>query len=237
MGTFVDIAASVLSQAERRVEIAGQNVANISTPGYKRRVAFERFLQSGAQPNATAADIANGDVTPDLAAGKLANTGNPYDLAIAGQAFFTVSVDGRALYTRAGQFQRDADGRLVTAQGFPVQAEGGGDIELKSADFSVQPDGSVLSDGAPVARLGLVQFTDPQAVAFDKSGLFSADDGAVKPAEGALVRQGMLEASNVSMGDEMVAMMAAVRRAETGQRLVSVYDDLMGRVLTAFGQA
>jgi flagellar basal-body rod protein FlgG len=232
VGNFIDIAASVLSQSERRVEIAGQNIANLTTPGYKRRVSFAAFLP----PDGSGLDPLTTGVTPDLAAGKLSETGNPYDLAIAGGGFFTINVAGQSLYTRQGQFQRDADGRLVTAQGFAVQAEGGGDIRLKSADFKVLDDGSVVEDGEPVAKLAIVDFANPQNAAYAEGGLLSMPDADVKPAETSRLRQGMLEASNVSMGDEMISMMEALRRAESGQRLAGVYDDLMGRVLNAFAQ-
>lgn len=230
MGSLVDIAAAVLSQSERRVELAGQNISNVATPGYKRRVSFESFLSPDAGPAAA-------NQVPDLSPGKLTNTGNPYDFAIAGDGFFAVTAAGRTLYTRQGQFQRGADGRLETAQGFAVQAEDGGDIPLKGGVFKVLDDGTVEEDGQAVAKLALVDFTDPKAATFAEGGLLSAGAGDVQPAKAALLRQGMLEASNVSMGDEMVAMMEAVRRAEGGQKLVGVYDDLMGRVLQAFGQS
>lgn len=228
MGTFVDIAASVLSQSERRVEIAGQNIANMATSGYKRRVAFAGLLGGSA--------AAAADTVPDLSPAKLTMTGRPLDLAIAGAGFFAVNANGRTLYTRQGEFQRDADGRLVTGQGFPVQAVGGGDIVLKSGDVKVLEDGAVLDAGEAVAKLALVDIRDPQSAAYGEAGLFSVLQDGAEPLDTVAVRQGALETSNVSLGDEMVSMMEALRRAETGQKLVGVYDDLMGRVLTAFGQ-
>lgn len=227
MGNIIDIAANVLSQSERRVEIAAQNISNISTPGYKRRASFAAFV--------TASEQVQTETGPDLSAGKLADTGNPYDLAISGRGFFTVSGPSHALYTRQGQFKRDADGRLVTGQGYPVQAQGGGEIVLKSADFKVLEDGVVLEGREPVAKLAIVDFASADAH-YAEVGLFSAPEAAVQPVEAPQLRQGMLESSNVSMGDEMITMMEALRRAETGQRLVGVYDDLMGRVLTSLGQ-
>lgn len=231
MAGLIDIAAGVMSQAGRRVEMAGQNIANISTPGYKRRVQFGGLLAGQA---ATPADAA---MVPDLSAGRLSETGAPCDLAIEGEGFFTVNVAGRTLYTRQGQFRLDADGRLVTGQGFAVQQEGGGDIRLKSLDFKVLGDGTIVEEGAPVAKLALVQIVDPHTAAYADGGMLGAPEDGVRPAEAALLRQGALEASNVSMGDEMMTMMEALRRAEAGQRLAGVYDDLMGRVLTTFGQS
>jgi flagellar basal body rod protein FlgG len=117
-----------------------------------------------------------------------------------------------------------------------LQADGG-DLALSANKVEIQKDGVVLEDGAPSARLDLMRFADQGAATPADGGAFTAPIDAMEPAEGAVVRQGALEMSNVSTGAEMVSMMGALRRAETGQRLASVYDDLMGRVISSFGQA
>lgn len=234
MGALLEIGANILSQAGRRAEVSAQNISNITTPGYKRRINFDKLIGS---TDPLTPQIASQSTSVDFSAGKQIETGNPHDLAISGNGFFTVRSDEGLLYTRQGQFSRDADGHLITAQGFTLQTEGGADLVVRSGPFEVTADGVVVQDGAPVAKLALVDITDLQAAAHGEGGLFSAPDELVAPAAGASVRQGALESSNVSTADEMVALMAAVRRAETGQRVISVYDDLMGRALTAFGQA
>ncbi|HEX8527673.1 flagellar basal body rod C-terminal domain-containing protein, partial [Allosphingosinicella sp.] len=95
----------------------------------------------------------------------------------------------------------------------------------------------MLSDGEPVGRIALVDFEDRGRLRVADGGAFAADGMEAVPVGERSVRQGALERSNVSTGDEMVAMMEALRRAETGQRLVTVYDDLMGRALSTFGQS
>jgi flagellar basal body rod protein FlgG len=232
VGAFIDIASGILTQATSRVEINAQNIANISTPGYKRRLSFSEVLADRSQINSQAVLA----VATDLAQGKPIETGNHSDLAISGPGFFTVRSGDQTLYTRGGQFQRDGEGRLVTADGMALQAEGGGDIVVRSDAFEVTSDGTVLEGGEPVTRLAIVTFADPQVLSSSQSGLFAAVDGQAIALEAPVVRQGFLEASNVSTGDEMVSMMESLRRAETGQRLVTVYDELMGRVLSTFGQ-
>jgi len=153
-------------------------------------------------------------------------TNNPYDLALSGAGFFVLRTEAGALYTRNGQFTRDADGRLVDARGAVLQADGA-DLVLKDGEVEVTPEGVVLEDGQPVARLDIVELSDPASV----------DDGEARTAEAPGVRQGALEMSNVSTGAEMVQIMGALRRAEAGQRLAIVYDDLVGRAITTFGQA
>lgn len=234
MGGLVEIASVILSQATKRVEINAQNVANIATPGYKRRLSFAEVLAAGASGNSGVAPLS---VVSDLSEGKPIQTGNATDLAISGSGFFAVSGGEGVLYTRTGQFHRDADGRLVTANGLALQAQGGGDIVVHSDAFTVATDGTVLEGGEPVAKLAIVEFETVTALAPDEGGLFVAPPGATRDVATPTVRQGFLEASNVSIGDETVATMEAVQRATSAQRLISLYDELMGRALSTFGQS
>jgi len=234
MGEFIESAASILSLAQRRVELSAQNIANATTPGYKRRVGFEQFLNNTIQLSPETASL---QTSTDFSLGKQTTTNTPSDLAIAGQGFFVVEGPAGPLYTRNGQFKRDADGQLTTEQGFPVQIQGGGGLALKAGAFEVASDGAVLQGGQPVGKLAIVEFTDTSLVGYGEAGMLTTPVDNVSAARTATVRQGVLETSNVSTGDEMVAIMEALRRAESGQRLVNVYDDLMGRALAAFGQA
>jgi len=233
MGALIDIASAILTEATRRVEINAQNVANIPTAGYKRRIAFTDVLAE--QQVNTAQDSRVGFIS-DFSEGKLLETGNPFDFAISGRGFFVVRSDNQTFYTRQGNFRREADGRLVTFDGLELQAQGGGAIVLRSDAFEVAADGMVLEDGQPVAKLALVDVADRSLLRDAEGGLFTAPAADPVQSGAVRVRQGVLEASNVSTGDEMVAMMEALRRAEAGQRLVNVYDDLMGRALSSFGQ-
>jgi flagellar basal body rod protein FlgG len=228
-----EIAAQILARAERRAETAAQNITNASTPGYRRRIGFEQALSAGA-PAAAARSARNGAL--DFAAGQLSTTGNPTDLAIAGDGFFAVRGEDDLLYTRQGQFHRDDQGRLVNAGGLALQTLEGGDLIVGDGDFQISPDGVVTRGGEAIGRIALYDFSNRAALAQQAAGTFAAGEAEALQVQGPAIRQGMLEGSNVSMGDEMVAMMEAVRRAETGQRLVNTYDDLMGRALNLFGQ-
>ena len=234
MGAIIDTASSILALAEHRVTVSAQNLANISTGGYKRRVDFARILaigQSATEPTPNEAGVT------DFSAGKPVDTGNPYDLALTGPGFFVVRGGDALFYTREGQFRRDEEGRLLTAQGLILQAQGGGDLVLRQTALDLAADGTVIEQGEPVARLAIVDFADLKALRRAEGGAFAAPENMAVELERPSVRQGMLEASNVSTGEEMVAMMETLRRAESGQRLVQVYDDLMGRALCTFGQA
>ncbi len=241
MGDLADIAGSILARVERRVEVASQNIANVSTPGYKRAISFERLLspQDDVSFNLPADAIRTSlaGLAIDTAPGQAQNTGNPDDLAILGAGFFSVrSGDGALLYTRQGQFHRDAFGHLVNAQGGVLQQAGGGDLVLGPGDFKVLGDGTVLQSGDAVARIAVATLSSPEAIAYTTDGLYTAPEGTASAMDIPEVAQGVLEASNVSLGSEMITMMAALREAQSGQRVMSVYDDLMGRAITTFGQ-
>ena len=228
MGDVIDIVAGVLGQSERRVEIAAQNIANISTPGYKRRVSFSSLA-------AAKGNVIEAPSTVDFSPGKAIATQNPSDLAIMGKGFFQVRSDQGVFYTRQGQFQVDKQGHLVTPQGYVLQTQEGGDLVLQGGAFQVQADGTVLEDGDPVGTVGVVDIDTSAAVPV-QDGLFSAPASATKASSAPVVRQGMLESSNVSTADEMLGIMEALRRAESAQKVSGVYDDLLGQALSTFGQ-
>jgi len=201
---------AILRLSSSRLAQVSENVGNVSTPGYKRGVAY-RGVQAALDADGVAATWA------DRTQGKLQATGAPLDLAIEGDGAFELRDGEHMVAARTGQFHRMDDGRLADGRGRIVQDMGGGDVVLPSDTVTILPDGTILDGQRPVARIAL-----------------RTESGA--EAEGAMLRQGMVEASNVTLGDEMLSMMTAMREAEGGARLVQVYDELMGRALTTLGQ-
>lgn len=229
MASLVDVATGILFQSTRRVEVSAQNISNATTPGYKRHLSFSQVL---SDVDGSLGWNSSVDFTP----GKILNTGNPFDLALDGNEVFEVKSDeGEVFFTRQGQFKPDANGRLVTSQGYALQTDNG-DLIVGDSPLQVLEDGTVLEGGQPSAKISIVTLSDPRAAQMAPNGLV-ASNAAVEPTARPAVHQGMLEASNVTTGDEMVAMMAALRQAGAAQRIVNIYDDLMGRALTAFSAA
>lgn len=215
------------------MDAIAENVAHVSTSGYKRRILFSHLIN---------VDRAIGDphVTEsyfDVRQGALISTGTATDIAISGPGFFKLRHGDEFLFSRQGQFSLDGEGRLVSPQGYVLQQADGGDVVLDRTGFEVAPDGTISVEASPIARIGVFAPESAGALSQVSGGYFAADEGLMVEAAGAVVRQGFTEASNVSFGDEMVAMTAAVREAETGARLVQVYDDLMGRALSSLGRA
>ena len=231
-----ELGGVIIAQATQRVELASQNITNTLTAGYKARRQFlplVALLQDAAA--APQAGQPMGQMSADFTAGKLQNTGNPFDLAISGDGFFVVESGGRTLYTRGGQFHRADDGKLLTPDGGVLQSLSG-DVVIDGNDFTVLADGTVQQAGQPVTQIAVADFEDKGGLKPAGAGLFAAPPGMARSVAAPQIRQGMIETSNVSSSDEMTAMMAALRSAETGQRVIQVYDDLMGRALNTFGQ-
>jgi flagellar basal-body rod protein FlgF len=232
VGDLVQSASAILSGSQRRAEDAAHNISNMATPGYRAKHSFAETLSA-----------ADGDVESrtqqiqrmSLESGQLSATGAPTDLAIDGEGFFELRSETGVFYTRNGQFTRGADGRLLGLGGLALQGVGGGDIVLPEGEVAIGADGTITQADRVLARIAVATFaaTDARPSA---DGLISAQPASVTAVEAPTIRQGFLESSNVSLGDEMIALMEAVRRAETGQRLMNVYDDLLGRVITTFGQ-
>lgn len=233
MSSLPDLAIAILTQAERRVEIAGQNLANATTPAYKRRVAFSALVSANANGDISAPRVA---AAIDFSSGKLTETGNPSDLAITGPGYFALRSDNATIYARQGQFAVDHVGRLVTAQGFALQLTNGNDLIVKSRDFEIRPDGAVYEKGILTGHIAVFVPADNRRLE-PVDGGFRAGAGELMLSDSASIRQGAVEASNVTSGDEMVSMIESLRRAESGQRVMNVYDDLMGRVITNFGDS
>jgi flagellar basal-body rod protein FlgF len=237
MSGLVESATAILSASERRLEVAAHNVANITTPGFKRQVGFSQLLapaSSGAEAAARSM-LTELAVRRDFTQGKLTPTSNPLDIAISGTGFFQLRAGEAIVYSRQGQFRLAEDGTVVTPQGYALQQAGGGDLVLESGAVTILEDGTVTENGAPVGRIAIYAADDADALRPVGESFFAADAGGMEVSADALLRQGMTENSNVALGDEMVATMAALRQSEAGARLVQVYDELIGRALTTLG--
>lgn len=230
MSGLMEAATAVMRSAETRLDVAARNIANVSAPGYKRQSAYAALSLA---PAMTRTDLPTITTHVDATQGKLEPTRNPLDLAISGEGFFAVKVGEQVRYLRQGQFSLRSDGTVVTPQGYALQQAGGGDLVLDRSDVRIEPDGTIFDGDRPVAKFAL--YTSDASTSRD-GVLFDLPQDAHE-AEGSGIRQGMLETSNVSTGDEMIAMMGAIREAESGARLAQTYDDLLGRAISNFGQA
>lgn len=229
-------------------DILANNVANVTTAGYKRDAAvlhgFQKTLAAElGRPAAGAAAAAAGEVSVSQVAtyftdGPIRPTGNELDVAIVGKGFFVVEAGGGEAYTRAGNFTLDSQRQLVTPAGYPVLGQGG-PIQLPPGKVVFGEDGAVIVEGNEIDKLRIVTFQDESQLVKDGSGVFRGGPRA-RPQEGAedvgTVHQGCLEQSNVSAVREMVDMIAAFRYYEANAKALQTADSLLDKAVNDIGR-
>lgn len=230
--------------AMQRLDVLTNNLANANTTGFKKdRITFEGLLAdvkklTVPKGNLTDAPVLSGErFYTDYAQGPLRQTGNTLDLALEGDGFFVVNTpEGRA-YTRQGNFQRDAGGKLVTVDGYEVLGNGG-PISIASGKVDINSRGSVIVNGAPVGTLEVVDFPKPYALQKKGNALFVPANPQMtpQPVANPLVAQGALEDSNVNTIQEMAYLIETTRYFETCQKVVRSYDDMAGKAANELGK-
>ena len=226
------VALSRLSAQQRAMDVTAVNLANAGTPGFKaERMLFSDWLsrQAGADSprgGGTVAFTQDRATYRDRTAGTLQQTGNPLDLAISGDGFFTVDTPRGPRLTRAGRFSPMADGRLGDAEGNALLDGAGPPIRLAATDIriAVTADGTISGDGGRIGRIGVVQPADPNRMTAEGASTLRADSGTAPVAAPHLV-QGSVEDSNVQPMQEMVRMMNDLREFQFVTQMVEAEDD------------
>lgn len=239
------ISAVGLEAQKRQLDAAATNFANTSTTAFKRQqVDFSSLLDRLPGASAVEMPAAATGVRPqvrvDLAQGELHATGRALDVAIDGAGF--LEIDGpndTSAYSRGGSLQVNAEGQLTLANGRVLKA----DIRVPAGATNVEIHGdgnvyAVLPGDKSATLLGqieLVTFANPESLAYQGEGVFLARTGASEPqrnppSEGGAGRlvAGSLEASNVSMVDEMVSLMLMQRVYEMNAKVLQVADEMAG---------
>lgn len=250
----LQVARTGLEAQDARMRVIANNLANVGTTGFKKdranfatlayqdaRVAGQR--SSGETAYATGLNLGTGvaiqSTSQIVTQGALNTTGNSFDLALDGDGYFQVEMPGGKIgYTRAGNFTRSAEGQLVTQQGYVVQPaitvpEGAGSI-------TVSPDGTVsavVAGDAQPAELGQLQvatFANPSGLQAIGDNFLAETAASGAPQLGAggengrgNIRQGMLEASNVNIVEELVDMIECQRAYEINSKMVSAVDEML----------
>ena len=231
MPGLIDSAGMIISSAENRMEAIAQNVANSSTAGFKRNVSFSEML---SRADGATDGTSTSQYYLDFSQGRLSETGNSWDLAIDGPALFMLRDGERFLYSRGGHFSVSSEGNVSDGAGRILQQSGGGDLTVKGAFVEILDDGALLEDGLPTAQLAIYEPGDKAALTALGGSAFSAPTESMTEASRSQVRQGFVESSNVVASDEMIAMMATIRQAESGARVAQFYDQLIGQAITTF---
>lgn len=228
----------------RRMDILANNLANMSTAGFKSETPiFEDFVMPAASVTGftgEAADIHyvhDRALFRDFAEGPLNRTDNSLDMAINGKGWFVLDGPEGELYTRNGHFHLDGEGRVVTSDGLPVTTEEG-PVIIKPGEtgLSITADGLISTDEGEKGKLRIVEIEDEALLMKQASGVYSAENTAAIPATGYHITQGALEGSNVNAIGEMTEMIAVARAYTTASELLNNTDTLRRRAIETLGQ-
>jgi flagellar basal-body rod protein FlgF len=225
-------AATGMTMELNRQNVLANNLANVSTTGFKsdhttttpfQDILLNAYGRYGSNPIGTLGlGAQNGPTYTDYSDGNIVTTDNPVDLALIGDAMFTVEVGDGIRYTRSGHFKQDVDGYLVTNEGYRVLGEKG-PIKF-NAGFAVLKNGEIALNGNVVDRLKLVS-----TEGLVKEGELLYNGATVKPATNFQVVQGSLEQSNVNAIREMIQMINITRSYDANQRALIAQDEALKR--------
>ena len=227
-------ACAGLRAQTQALELVANNLANVSTSGYRgQQATFHSLLSGYAGAGALSRAINDynvlGDTRTDPTAGSLEPTGNPLDVAIEGPGFFTVRTSAGLRYTRNGSFRASASNQLITAAGDPLMGAQG-PITLPAGAVSISADGTVSVDGAVVDKLRVVEFSQGTTPVPEGLGLYSSSGTAPQASASSYVRQAMLESSNVNPVMATVSLISVQRHFEMLQGALSAYYNTFNRI-------
>lgn len=255
-------AATGMAAQELNVQVISNNIANLRTTGFKKQTAafqdliYEHVRRVGAQASdqgtilPVGVDIGGGVKTVgtprSMTQGTLSQTGNDLDLAMSGEGFFKILMpDGTYQYTRDGTFQMDNQGRVVTAQGNPVQPtitipnNASGITVSEQGQVSVTLPGS--STSSIVGQIGVTRFINKAGLQPVGSNQFTETPSSGAPQDGTAntegygkITQGSLEQANVDVVSEMSDLIAAQRAYEMNAKVISAADQMMQSTTALF---
>ncbi len=252
MNSALWVSKTGLTAQDTALRTISNNLANVGTVGFKKdRAVFEDLVyQINQQPGAQSSQDSNlpsgiqlgtgvrvASTQKQFSIGSLQNTERSLDLAIEGRGFFQITLpDGSVGYTRTGSFSLNQDGVLVSSQGYTL--EPAINVPQGSTGLTISCDGivSAVTNGTStqIGNIQLADFVNPGGLEAMGGNLYRetvASGAALQAAPGqngiGEVAQGMLEASNVSVVEEMVNMVATQRAYEMNARVVSTADQML----------
>ena len=250
----LSIAATGMQAQQTNVEVISNNIANVSTTGFKRSIAeFQDLLYQSTSRVGTASSeqgtilptgsqvglgVRAAGVTRVLTQGSLTETDNPLNLAINGRGYFGVQLpNGEIGYTRDGSFNYSSTGQIVTSEGYPVQP--GVTVNPNATAVTINQAGQVietLPNGkqSTVGQLQLHTFPNEAGLSALGGNILLKTDASGDPSQGlpadpgfGTVQQGYLESSNVNVVTEMTSLIQAQRAYELNSKVIQAADQML----------
>jgi flagellar basal-body rod protein FlgG len=238
-------AAGALVQ-QMRLEVLANNIANINTIGYKGEKSIFRVSEEQPTQGLPSTPGLIQSLSPyappfstviDFNQGAIRQTGNPLDVAINGSGFFSIQTSTGVQYTRQGSFTLDADGVLITPDGYPVLGESG-EITLEAGRVEIDLEGGVYVDGDEVGRLQVTDFPKRDALKKAGNGRFVTVEPAIQGTwpENTTLSQGYLETANVNPVQAMTEMIETSRAFEAYQKVIQSADEATSKSINDVGK-
>ena len=221
MDDVIRAVGQALSTDVNGINAISHNVANLNTPGYQRIRPAQEFSRS-LEPSSR---MILGD-------GPLKQTQRTLDLGMRGQGFFVVKDGNRTLLTRAGNFTRDAEGRLATRFGEIVMTDLG-ELRLPEGEISIDDAGVIWNGSSRIAALSVVDVADDSRLVPTDGGY--EYDGELVAWKGRVL-QGAMELSNVDAAEQVLLLMELTRHVESTQRALSIYDRMLDSGINRIGE-
>ncbi len=240
MDNSVYITLSRQIAAFRYMDAVANNIANANTTGFQaEKMVFDDFLVPDGNHNQMAftQDIAT---YHDTKPGVIKETGNPLDVAISGPGYFALEMPGgKKAYTRAGNFQLDGTGTMVTSEGVPVLDEGGQRITFEREDknITIGASGVISVNGEERSTIDMVEFPNRYDLQQLGNATFTSPKQAPVPATNSKMLQGVLEDSNVSAISEIVDMTKVSRSVANTAKFIEVMYDLQRKANNVYSKA
>ena len=222
----------------REMQSVANNIANVSTTGYRREgLVFSEFVKA-LEPGEPSLSMANANVRNiDRTQGPLTQTGGTFDFAIEGEGFFMVETAEGPLLTRAGSFTPSAEGELVAPDGARLLDGGGAPVFVPpdAGSVALAADGTLSADGVPLNQMGLYLPADINELS-RRAGVRFAVEGEVLPVEDGRILQGFVESSNVDPMSEIARMIEVQQAYQLGQQFLDKEDERIRGVLQTLGR-
>lgn len=245
----MDLSSTVLLSHEqalrRKLDVVANNMANVSTIGFKREqpVFHDMVERSEGEVAAEAVPVSfvlDYGAMHDTSAGAFQETGHPLDIMVEGAGYLAVTLpDGGTAYTRAGNLKILDNGQLASAGGEPVHGEGGGSIVVPPdalGRIRIAPDGTVEGPQGPLGRISVTRFEDETTVDPRGDGLYDGSGGRVLGASETSLRSGGLEASNVQPIFETTQMVEILRAYQASQKMVDSLSEMRRQAIGRLGR-
>ncbi len=232
-------ACTALMARSQTLDQVANNLANVSTPGYRaQHDSFRSMLATSSKMTLSGLNQAVNDYSIvgedqlDLSQGSMQKTGNDLDLGIQGKGFFSIKTAGGEMFTRDGNFHVASNGQLVTSEGDAVLGSDDKPIQIVGAPVSVSPDGTISVNGALAGQLKVVDFPNGTRLESVGKNYYSAPEKTAVPATDSTIQQGMLETSNVNAVASSVELITVQRYAELMQRALTMFHTDMNQIAT-----